>query len=90
MTACQDNGPESRGKRTQFLHRMVQFADQIGTPTHLLYYPPCHSTYNPIERCWGILALHWHRTKLVDVTTMLVERFVNSYEVTVASVGSSF
>jgi DDE family transposase len=66
-----DNGPESRGKRTQFLHRMVQFADQIGTPIHLLYYPPYHSTYNPIERCWGILALHWHGTKLVDVTTML-------------------
>jgi hypothetical protein len=22
-----NNGPESRGRRTQFLHRMVQFAD---------------------------------------------------------------
>ena len=27
-----DNGPESSGIRTQFLHRMVQFADQIGKP----------------------------------------------------------
>ena len=27
-----DNGPESRGVRTQLLHRMVQFADHIGTP----------------------------------------------------------
>src|SRR5262249_55430919 len=35
-----DNGPESSGRRTQFLHRMVQFADQIGKPIHLLYYPP--------------------------------------------------
>ena len=35
-----DNGPESSGVRTQFLHRMVQFADHIGTPIHLLYYPP--------------------------------------------------
>ena len=35
-----DNGPESSGIRTQFLHRMVQFADQIGKPSHLLYYPP--------------------------------------------------
>jgi len=35
-----DNGPESRGIRTQCLHRMVQFADQIGTPIPLLYYPP--------------------------------------------------
>lgn len=66
-----DNGPESSGRRTQFLHRMVQFADQIGKPIHLLYYPPSHSKYNPIERCWGILELHWNGTKLVDVETML-------------------
>jgi hypothetical protein len=66
-----DNGPESSGKRTQFLHRMVQFADQIGKPIHLLYSPPYHSKYNPIERCWGILELHWNGTKLVDVETML-------------------
>jgi Rhodopirellula transposase DDE domain len=66
-----DNGPESSGKRTQFLHRMVQFADQMGKPLHLLYYPPYHSKYNPIERCWGILELHWNGTKLVDVETML-------------------
>jgi Rhodopirellula transposase DDE domain len=66
-----DNGPESSGIRTQFLHRMVRFADHIGTPIHLLYYPPYHSKYNPIERCWGILELHWNGTKLVDVATML-------------------
>ena len=66
-----DNSPESSGIRTQFLHRMVQFADQIGKPSHLLYYPPYHSKYNPIERCWGILELHWNGTKLVDVETML-------------------
>jgi transposase len=66
-----DNGPESRGVRTQFLHRLVQFADQIGKPIQLLYFPPYHSKYNPIERCWGILALHWHGTILRDVETML-------------------
>jgi hypothetical protein len=66
-----DNGSESSGMRTQFLHRMVQFADQIGKPIHLLYYPPYHSKYNPIERCWGILELHWNGTKLVEVETML-------------------
>ena len=27
-----DNGPESSGRRTQFLHRMVAFADAIGIP----------------------------------------------------------
>ncbi len=66
-----DNGPESSGRRTQFLHRMVQFADEIGKPIQLLYYPPYHSKYNPIERCWGILELHWNGTKLIDVETML-------------------
>jgi hypothetical protein len=66
-----DNGPESSGKRTQFLQRMVAFCDAIGKPIQLLYYPPYHSKYNPIERCWGILELHWNGTKLVDVETMV-------------------
>lgn len=66
-----DNGPESSGRRTQFLYRMVGFCDAIGKPIQLLYYPPYHSKYNPIERCWGILELHWNGTKLVDVETML-------------------
>jgi hypothetical protein len=66
-----DNGPESSGVRTQFLHRMVQFADQIGKPIHLLYFPPYHSKYNPIERCWGILELHGNGALLRDADTML-------------------
>jgi len=66
-----DNGPESSGKRTQFLQRMVGFCDAIGKPIQLLYYPPYHSKYNPIERCWGILEMHWNGTKLVDVETMV-------------------
>ena len=66
-----DNGPESSGKRTQFLQRMVAFCDAIGKPIQLLYYPPYHSKYNPIERCWGILELHWNGTKLVDAETMV-------------------
>jgi Rhodopirellula transposase DDE domain len=66
-----DNGPESSGVRTQFLHRMVHLVDTIGKPMQLLYYPPYHSKYNPIERCWGILELHWNGTQLRDVQTML-------------------
>jgi hypothetical protein len=66
-----DNGPESSGVRTQFLQRMVQLVDIIGKPIQLLYYPPYHSKYNPIERCWGILELHWNGTQLHDVQTML-------------------
>ncbi len=66
-----DNGPESSGRRTQFLKRIVEFADHTGKLVQLLYYPPYHSKYNPIERCWGILEEHWNGTKLVDVETML-------------------
>jgi len=66
-----DNGPESSGRRTQFLCRMVQFADVIGKPIQLVYYPPYHSKYNPIERCWGILEQHGNGTKLIDAETML-------------------
>jgi hypothetical protein len=66
-----DNGPESSGIRTQFLKRMVEFSDEIGKPIQLLYYPPYHSKYNPIERCWGILEQHWNGTLLRDLETVL-------------------
>ena len=48
-----DNGPESNGKRSQFLARLAAFADASGLRIHLVYYPLYHSKYNPIERCWG-------------------------------------
>ena len=42
-----DNGPESSGRRTQFLHRMVQLADDIHKPIQLpgfsAKYPPVHA-----------------------------------------------
>lgn len=66
-----DNGPESSGVRTQFLNRMVSFAQRIGVPIQLLYYPPYHSKYNPIERCWGVLEMHWNGAKLANTKTML-------------------
>lgn len=66
-----DTGPESSGRRTQFLHRMVQLADKMNTPIQLLYSPPYHSKYNPIERCWGILEFQWNGTKLIDAKTMV-------------------
>ena len=42
-----DNGPESSGRRTQFLSRMVQFADVINRPIHLLYSPPITANIIP-------------------------------------------
>ncbi len=38
-----DNGPNNSGRRTQFLKRMVQFADWSGLEIRLIYYPPYHS-----------------------------------------------
>ena len=66
-----DNGPESSGVRTQFLNRIVAWVDRISKPLQLLYFPPYHSKYNPIERCWGILEQHWNGAQLTDVETML-------------------
>jgi hypothetical protein len=50
---------------------MVQCADAIGKPIPLLYSPPYHSQYNPIERCWGIVEHQWNGTKLIEAETML-------------------
>ena len=66
-----DNGPESSGVRTQFLKCIVEFCDAISKPIQLLYYPPYHSKYNPIERCWGILEEHWNGTLLSSVDVMI-------------------
>ncbi len=66
-----DNGPENSSARTQFMRRMVRFADATGLEVKLVYYPPYHSKYNLIERCWGILENHWNGTLLNSVTTVL-------------------
>jgi hypothetical protein len=55
-----DNGPKNSGRRTQFLKRLVQFADWTGLKIRLVYYPPYHSKYNRIERCWSSLQKKWN------------------------------
>jgi len=55
-----DNGPENSGRRTQFLKRLVQFADWSGLMVRRVYYPPYHSKYNPIERCGSALEKKWN------------------------------
>ena len=60
LVLLQDNGPENSGRRTQFLYRMVHFAEQHQIHVRLAYYPPYHSKYNPVERCWGVLENHWN------------------------------
>ena len=62
-----DNAPEINSSRTQFMNRLVQFVDRTGLSIELAYYPPYHSKYNPIERCWGILEQHWNGTILSSI-----------------------
>jgi DDE family transposase len=66
-----DNGSESNGVRTPFLQRMVQCVDTIGKPIQLLYSPPSHSKYKPIERCGGVMAWHGNGAQLIDAETRL-------------------
>ena len=66
-----DNGPEIASSRTQFMKRLVQFSDQHQLTLQLAYYPPYHSKYNPIERCWGILENHWNGALLNTVAAAL-------------------
>lgn len=62
-----DNGPAVNSKRTQFINRMMEFACIIGIKIHLLYYPPYHSKYNPIERVWAAVEQYWNGTLLDSV-----------------------
>lgn len=60
-----DNGPENHSHRSQFMYRLVRFAQRHRVTVRLTYYPPYHSKYNPIERCWGALENYW-RGELLD------------------------
>ena len=66
-----DNGPKNSGRRTQFLKRMVQFADWSGLEIRLVYYPPYHSKYNRIERCWSALERKWNGMLLNSLEVVL-------------------
>jgi len=68
-----DNGPNSSGRRTQFIRRMTEFADKTGLRIRLVYYPPYHSKYNPIERCQGILEEHWNGEILNSVDKVICQ-----------------
>jgi len=66
-----DNGPEIASSRTQFMKRLVEFSDRQQLTLELAYYPPYHSKYNPLERCWGILENHWNGTLLTSIDRVL-------------------
>lgn len=67
----QDNGPENSSRRTQYVKRLAAFAEANGVKVRLACYPPYHSKYNPIERCWGALEQHWNGSVLDSIPTAL-------------------
>jgi len=66
-----DNGGENSSRRTQFMKRIVEFVDETGIEIELVYYPPYHSKYNPIERVWGVLEKHWNGALLNTINTVI-------------------
>ncbi len=66
-----DNGPAVKSQRTQFIKRMAQFAQRVQMKIRLVYYPPYHSKYNPIERCWAALENYWNGAILDTVEAAL-------------------
>lgn len=54
-----DNGKSVASNTRLFLQRIVAFAQKIDLPIQLVYYPPYHSKYNPIERVWAALENYW-------------------------------
>lgn len=66
-----DNGPAVNSSRTQFINRIMEFACITGLKIHLLYYPPYHSKYNPIERVWAALENYWKGTLLTSVEKVI-------------------
>jgi len=66
-----DNGPENHSRRTQFMQRLLEFVQEYHISVRLAYYPPYHSKYNPVERCWGILEQHWNGALLDSVEAVI-------------------
>jgi hypothetical protein len=66
-----DNGPQIASSRTQFMKRLVEFSDRHRLTLELAYYPPYHSKYNRIERCWGVLENHWNASLLSSIEATL-------------------
>ena len=54
----------------------MAFGQRQQLTIRLAYYPPYHSKYNPIERCWGVLENHWNGVLLESIPTAL--RFAQS------------
>lgn len=66
-----DNGTENSSRRTQFIKRLIEFANKYSITVKLVYYPPYHSKYNPVERTWAALEQHWNGDLLDSEETVI-------------------
>lgn len=73
-----DNGPENHSRRTQFMHRLVNWSQTERLTIQLAYYPPYHSKYNPVEKTFGWLEQHWNGELLDSIDAVL--NFAKSLE----------
>ena len=53
------------------MQRLVEFVQHYRITIRLAYYPPYHSKYNAIERCWGILEQHWNGALLDSLDAVI-------------------
>jgi len=53
------------------MKRLVDFAIKHEVGISLIYYPPYHSKYNPVERVWGVLENHWKGQLLENVEKVI-------------------
>ena len=66
-----DNGPDNSGVRTIFLKGLIDMSKKYGITIELIYYPPYHSKYNPVERLWARLENIWNGFLLETVDICL-------------------
>lgn len=53
------------------MQRLLAFVQHYQINIGLAYYPPYHSKYNPVERCWGCLEQHWNGSVLDSVDAVI-------------------
>ena len=67
-----DNGPENSSRRTLWMKCLIDLANKYNVSIELVYYPPYHSKYNPIERYWARLQLSWSGL-IINTVDKLIE-----------------
>ena len=81
-----DNGPDNSGIRTIFLKGLIEVSKKYNIKIELIYYPPYHSKYNPVERLWARLENVWNgyllETKEICLAFMKNLTWKNSHSVT--------